>query len=69
MPKIHANDQQTTDQLPFGLDPKDLTDEDVLAAMKQISGYLDITPGDFKKSMLWPILRLISASCPLRPGR
>jgi CBS domain-containing protein len=29
--------------------PMDLTDEDVLKAMKDISGYLDITPGDFKK--------------------
>lgn len=31
------------------LDPQTLTDEDVLAAMKQISGYLDITPQDFKE--------------------
>ena len=29
--------------------PMDLTDEDVLKAMKDISGYLDITPGDFKE--------------------
>lgn len=29
--------------------PIDLTDEDVLKAMKDISGYLDITPGDFKE--------------------
>ena len=49
MPTIHAHDQETADRLPLGLDPKDLTDEDVLAAMKQISGYLDITPGDFKE--------------------
>ncbi len=31
------------------LDPQTLTDEDVIAAMKQISGYLDITPQDFKE--------------------
>ncbi len=29
--------------------PMDLTDEDVLKAMKDIPGYLDITPGDFKE--------------------
>ena len=29
--------------------PMDLTDEDVLKAMKGIPGYLDITPGDFKE--------------------
>ena len=49
MPKIHAHDQQTADQLSLSLDPNDLTDADVLAAVKQISGYLDITPGDFKE--------------------
>jgi len=27
----------------------DISDEDVLEAMKDISGYLDITPGDFKE--------------------
>ncbi|MCF8085345.1 MAG: CBS domain-containing protein [Desulfohalobiaceae bacterium] len=32
-----------------GLDPRNLSDEDILQAMKQISGYLDITPGDFKE--------------------
>jgi CBS domain-containing membrane protein len=32
--------------LPAGLE---LSDEDILAAMKSISGYLDITPGDFKE--------------------
>jgi len=31
------------------LAPMDLSDEDVLKAMKDISGYLDITPGDFKE--------------------
>ena len=29
--------------------PVELSDEDVYDAMKQISGYLDITPGDFKE--------------------
>ena len=29
--------------------PLDLSDEDIFDAMKQISGYLDITPGDFKE--------------------
>ncbi|MEF8822666.1 MAG: CBS domain-containing protein [Desulfohalobiaceae bacterium] len=32
-----------------GLDPRNLSDKDILQAMKQISGYLDITPGDFKE--------------------
>ena len=31
---------------PFQLE---LSDEDIYDAMKQISGYLDITPGDFKE--------------------
>ena len=29
--------------------PMDISDEDVLEAMKSINGYLDITPGDFKE--------------------
>ncbi len=29
--------------------PVELSDEDIYDAMKQISGYLDITPGDFKE--------------------
>ena len=49
MPTNFPNDKKNPDQIPWVLDPKDLTDEDVLAAMKQISGYLDITPGDFKE--------------------
>ena len=32
----------------FGTCPVNLSDEDVLEAMKSIPGYLDITPGDFK---------------------
>ncbi len=29
--------------------PTDISDDDILKAMKEISGYLDITPGDFKE--------------------
>jgi len=29
--------------------PLDMSDDDILKAMKNISGYLDITPGDFKE--------------------
>ena len=29
--------------------PVDISDEDILEAMKDIQGYLDITPGDFKE--------------------
>ncbi len=29
--------------------PMDISDDDILRAMKDISGYLDITPGDFKE--------------------
>jgi CBS-domain-containing membrane protein len=32
--------------LPEGID---LTEEDILEAMKEIPGYLDITPRDFKE--------------------
>ena len=32
----------------FGTCPVNLSDEDILEAMKSIPGYLDITPGDFK---------------------
>jgi CBS domain-containing protein len=30
------------------LDPPDISDDDILDAMKGIQGYLDITPGDFR---------------------
>ena len=30
-------------------DPTDISDDDIFKAMKDISGYLDITPGDFKE--------------------
>jgi CBS-domain-containing membrane protein len=31
------------------LGPKEISDEDILNAMKEMEGYLDITPGDFKE--------------------
>lgn len=37
------------DQVFRSQDPGNLDDEDILRAMRQISGYLDITPGDFKE--------------------
>ncbi len=51
MSKISQNNGQGSweqHSLP-GLDPESLTDQDFLAAMKEISGYLDITPGDLKQ--------------------
>ena len=33
----------------FGSCPVDMSDKDILDAMKSIPGYLDITPGDFKE--------------------
>ena len=33
----------------FGSCPIDMSDEDILDAMKSIPGYMDITPGDFKE--------------------
>lgn len=38
-----------TKQASSGPGPEPLTDEDVLEAMKELSGYLDITPGDFRE--------------------
>jgi CBS-domain-containing membrane protein len=32
--------------------PVDISDDDIYEAMKDISGYLDITPGDFKEVYL-----------------
>jgi CBS-domain-containing membrane protein len=32
--------------------PSDISDEDIYQAMKEIPGYLDITPGDFKEVFL-----------------
>lgn len=34
---------------PTGVHSPEISDEDIFAAMKEISGYLDITPGDFKE--------------------
>jgi len=34
---------------PTGVYSPEIADEDIFAAMKEISGYLDITPGDFKE--------------------
>jgi CBS domain-containing membrane protein len=31
------------------LGPREISDEDILKAMKEMEGYLDITPGDFKE--------------------
>jgi CBS domain-containing membrane protein len=35
--------------LPVDSCPINLSDEDIFSAMKEIKGYLDITPGDFKE--------------------
>jgi len=35
--------------LPLDPCPVNISDEDILEAMKEIHGYLDITPGDFKE--------------------
>jgi len=32
-----------------GTSPVDLDNEDIIAAMKEMRGYIDITPGDFKE--------------------
>lgn len=34
---------------PTNVPSPEISDEDIFAAMKEISGYLDITPGDFKE--------------------
>ena len=34
---------------PCVLGPREISDEDILKAMKEMEGYLDITPGDFKE--------------------
>ncbi len=50
MTTISRNDPEYWQQTaPLGFDPESLTDEDILAAMREISGYLDITPGDLKE--------------------
>ncbi|MFW5971172.1 MAG: CBS domain-containing protein [Desulfovermiculus sp.] len=49
MSPLHSRDKEAAGNVSFGLDPENMTDQDILAAMKNISGYLDITPGDFKE--------------------
>lgn len=39
----------------------ELKDEDIYEAMKSIPGYLDITPGDSKMSIVWPTVTPWSA--------
>jgi len=41
-----------TDRNIEACEPVDISDEDIYEAMKDISGYLDITPGDFKEVYL-----------------
>lgn len=41
-----ANDDQCR---TFGASSIDLTEEDIMSAMKSIQGYIDITPADFKE--------------------
>jgi CBS-domain-containing membrane protein len=41
--------RQKSDYQPPLPERYDLSDEDIYEAMKEIPGYLDITPGDFKE--------------------
>ena len=41
------NDEAKHEECYVG--PTDISDEDILKAMKEMEGYLDITPGDFKE--------------------
>ena len=45
MKKTGTNDESRQDLL-------DVSEEDIVAAMKELAGYIDITPGDFKKLYL-----------------
>jgi CBS domain-containing membrane protein len=45
--KNALNDGSKPEECALG--PKDISDEDILKAMKEMEGYLDITPGDFKE--------------------
>ena len=45
--KNRLNDASKIEACPLG--PKDISDEDILEAMRSMEGYLDITPGDFKE--------------------
>jgi CBS domain-containing membrane protein len=42
-------DEFLKDKPEEGPDPRNISDEDVLEAMKEIGGYVDITSGDFKE--------------------
>jgi len=45
--KKALNDEAKHEGCSMG--PKDISDEDIFKAMKEMEGYLDITPGDFKE--------------------
>jgi CBS-domain-containing membrane protein len=45
--KNPLNDESKREECALG--PKDISDEDILEAMRDMEGYLDITPGDFKE--------------------
>jgi CBS domain-containing membrane protein len=46
--KRHALDNELKHE-ECAVGPPDISDEDILEAMKEMEGYLDITPGDFKE--------------------
>lgn len=46
MKKLHNEECLPLDEESL---PLDISEEDVIAAMKKIPGYIDITPGDFKE--------------------
>jgi len=48
--------------------PLDISDEDVLKAMKDVQGYLDITPADAKELYRLPIGMPLNVS-PIRSGQ
>ena len=53
MTDINRPDRESGQQAPgFCLNPGALSDEDIFAAMKSMSGYLDITTNDFKEIYL-----------------
>jgi CBS domain-containing membrane protein len=45
--KKALNDETKHEECPVG--PAAISDDDILKAMKEMEGYLDITPGDFKE--------------------
>jgi CBS-domain-containing membrane protein len=48
MSKTSSADQELKPEA-CALGPREISDEDILKAMKEMEGYLDITPGDFKE--------------------